>query len=199
MPRKPKPASFRCFVGLRFTLLEQVQPLLDDLKACATDQSSKLRVAARENLHITLKFLGSINEDQLLSTKSLLEELASKYHGFELQCRGIGIFKNSIWVGIEPDDYLATLVDELNDSLAVLGIDGLQKPYVPHVTLARFGREAKIKLSTLQEKFADKEWGKIRVEKVYLYKSDTLPEGARYTILKGFALESSATISDGQT
>jgi|FLOH01.1.fsa_nt_gi RNA 2',3'-cyclic 3'-phosphodiesterase len=199
MPKKPKPNKLRCFVGLKYSLLEQLQPLIDDLKACANDENNKLRITPPQNLHITLKFLGSANKDQLPSIKLLLGELASKYHSFELQCRGIGIFKNSIWVGIEPEDYLTSIASELNDSFASLGFNAEQKPYIPHVTLARFGQQAKIGLSAMQEKYVGKQWGNIKVEKFYLYKSDTIPEGARYTILKGFKFDSGAIASKPET
>lgn len=189
MRKIPRSTRIRCFVGLKFNLLEQIQPLIDDLKVCAADESNKLKIAAPKNLHITLKFLGWAGEDQLLSIKSLLDEMASRYQPLELRCRGVGFFKNSIWVGIENETQLAALTTEMNEAFAALGFTADKNSYVPHVTLARFSKEAKTKLAALQEKYAERDWGILKAEKMYLYNSYTLPEGAKYTIMKGFKFE----------
>ena len=189
---KSRPSRLRCFVGIQFTLHYQIQALLTDLNLCAEDEASKLRIAAPGNLHITLKFLGSVKEEGLDSIQPLVEQFAARHNPFDLNCTGIGIFKNSIWIGVESNDLLTSLVSDLNQAFLHLGYEPELKPYTPHITLARFGKHAMIKLSALQQKYAGKSWGTIRVDKIRLYKSDTRPEGARHTILKSYALEESS-------
>ena len=190
--RKSKPSHLRCFVGIRFTLHDQIKTLLTDLANCTQDESSKLRIAPPENLHITLKFLGSVPEQQLITIQSVLKQLAANYQPFDLSYSGIGFFKNSIWIGVESNNYLNSIAGMVDQAYSELGFSPEHKPYVPHITLARFGKNAKIKLSALQEKYAGKSWGNTKVDKIRLYKSDTLSEGARYTILKSYTLQDSS-------
>ncbi len=190
--RKSKPSKLRCFVGIRFTLHAQITALLSDLATCAEDETSKLRIAPPENLHITLKFLGSVPEAQLPTVQSLLKQLVIKHRPFDLSCAGIGFFKNSIWIGVESNKYLNSIASDADQAFSELGFGAEPKPYVPHITIARFGKNAKIKLSALQEKYKVKSWGTIKADKIQLYKSDTLPEGARYTILENYTLEDSS-------
>ena len=188
MSKPPKPTKLRCFVGLKFALHDQIKPLLEDLKIRTEDKSSKLRIVPPENLHITIKFLGSVGRNQLNSIRALLSELSGKHQQHELHCQGIGFFKNSIWVGIHTDHYLNAIATEMNMAFVSLGFNAQQKKYVPHVTVARFNRDARIKLSTLLEIYSGKIWGIIPVKEILLFKSDTLPEGARYSILDNYKL-----------
>lgn len=187
--REAKPSKLRCFVGIQFTLHDQIKALLNDLATCALDETSKLRIAPPENLHITLKFLGSVPETQLITIQSVLKQVTIKHRPLDLSYAGIGFFKNSIWIGVESNDYLSSIASGVDQAFSALGFSKELKPYVPHITLARFGNNAKIKLSELQEKYAGKLWGTIKVNKIHLYKSDTLPQGARYTILESYSIK----------
>ncbi|CAN0494718.1 unnamed protein product, partial [Discosporangium mesarthrocarpum] len=101
---------------------------------------------------------------------------------------GIGVFKNSLWVGIANNEQLTALAGELNAAGRLLGVADEAKGFVPHVTVARFGKDVRPKLSGLLEKFATTQWGSFSARKCYLYQSETLQEGARYSILKGYPL-----------
>ncbi len=184
----PKPKRVRVFVGLEFNLHDEIKPLMVDLADYAAVTSSKLRLAPPENLHITLKFLGSVLESNLGPLDTLLGQVAGRHQYMELQVKGIGFFKNSIWIGMAERPELTALALDLDQAFSALGFQPEQKGFVPHVTVARFGREAKIKLSSLTQKYADRNWGSLLSQDIQLYRSDTLPEGPGYSVLNNHKL-----------
>lgn len=190
MSKKPKTLKLRCFVGITFTLHRQISSLLKELEELAVDASNRLRVAPPENLHITLKFLGSVDKEQLTRVRAVLERLKNEHHPFELQCKGIGIFKNSMWIGILPDDYLHTIVTEMNRAFSVLEFGEMQHSFVPHITIARFDPNSKPKFIGFLQKYSAMEWGTIQVKEYQLFKSDTLADGAKYSVLGNYRLNS---------
>ena len=192
-PRKrpgktPKPTRIRCFAGIRFEKLEMLQALLAELDLLVDDPASKLRIVPPANLHITLKFLGSVDEKKLGEIDMALKAVAAKQAPMELSYEGIGVFKNSIWVGVTANEALTRLATDIDAACAALGFKQEEKTYVPHITLARFDRNGKIKLSERQEKFSEKKWGTSRVRNMSLFKSETLPEGAKYSVIGQYEL-----------
>lgn len=188
MPRKPKPLPLRCFVGVKFPLLQQIKPLLDELSEIAKDESLKIRVSPPANLHLTLKFLGTVAPEQEVPLQSILAQVGHQLESFNLDCSGTGFFKNSMWVGVEETEALQELVFDLNQGLSLLGFEIEARAYSPHVTVARFAGTAKEKLKALETKYQDRHWGSLEVNKFHLYKSHTLAEGAKYFILSKYEL-----------
>lgn len=192
MPKEPKPPKLRCFIGIQFTLQDEIRSLLEDLSQI-DDEAARIRIVPAKNLHITLKFLGSVLESQLDEIETRLKQLASRHEPLALHCEGIGFFKNSLWLGISPNDRLCTLAAHLNQAFSsqAVGSNGQaanKKPYVPHVTLARFSREAKPRLLLVKKKFEDTHWGDFQAKQFHLYRSQTLEDGARYSIIDSYGL-----------
>lgn len=190
--RKPERISkLRCFVGIPAVTGLNLEPLQQQLAQLAADPVTGMRPAPVENLHVTLKFFGSIGEQELGPIEARLVEMVTHHQPFGLSIDGLGFFKNSVWVGVketldtQPCHQLARAIDQ---SVAELGIAQDTRTYTPHVTVARFAADAKMKLSRLREQFTDCHWGDLNVSKICLYKSETLPEGARYSILREFKL-----------
>lgn len=192
MPKKLKVPPLRCFVGVKFPLLQQIKPLLDELTNLAKDESLKIRMTPPANLHLTLKFIGTVAEGQESPIQSILTQVGHQLKSFKLDCSGVGFFKNSIWVGAQITEQLQELVVDINQGLAVLDFEVETKPYSPHITIARFAGGAKEKLKTLEAKYESKEWGQMDVNKFHLYRSETLPEGPKYFILSKYELGKSA-------
>lgn len=183
--RKKKTRPLRLFLGLGFPLYEKLAPLHEDLNKLATEEPS-MRVAPAANLHITLKFLGALKPEQVTEIHALCAPICARYQTMEIQSKGIGVFKNSLWVGIAKHETLTALASELNEAGRLLGVADEAKDFMPHVTVARFGKVARPQLSPLLEKYQNTEWGNFSALKCYLYQSETLQEGARYSILQGY-------------
>ena len=191
MTRKTHTASSpkqRLFVGIKFTLYEEIQPAIIDVARTLTDKKVKFRMSPPQNLHLTLKFLGSVLESDLRKIDSIVSHAATRHRAMQLHCAGIGFFKNSIWIGIKDNLLLAALTLELDQAFVPLGIYPERKARVPHVTVARFGIGAKIVLAPFREKYFSRDWGLLPVSEMILYKSETLKEGARYSIINSYKL-----------
>lgn len=186
--KKAKPARLRLFLGLQFPLFSQLSPLIDRLGQLAADPETKLRLMAPENIHVTVKFLGAIEETRLREVSAMAKSLCAKRGELALSCRDVGFFKQSIWVGIDGNDSLAELAGEFDEAGTLFDLPPENKSFEPHVTVARFDKQAKIKLSGLREEFAGRHWGDFTASAVKLYLSETLPDGARYTILESYPL-----------
>ena len=191
MTRKTLTASSRkqrLFMGIKFTLYEEIQPAIIDVARTLTDKKVKFRMSPPQNLHLTLKFLGSVLESDLRKIDSIVSHAATRHRAMQLHCAGIGFFKNSIWIGIKDNLLLAALTLELDQAFVPLGICPERKARVPHVTVARFGIGAKIVLAPFREKYFSRDWGLLPVSEMILYKSETLKEGARYSIINSYKL-----------
>ena len=187
--RPQKSPRLRCFFGIRFTLADEIAAMREELSALRGDSAEAIRLAPDQNLHITLKFLGSVEESNLPILESILKEVALRHGPMALHASGAGVFKNSCWVGIDEDAGLTKLAQDLDTACMAVGALNEDKAYLPHVTVARFGKDVKPKLSALLEKFAEHKWGTIKVDQICLYRSDTLAEGARYTVISEAKLD----------
>lgn len=166
---------------------------MEDLSQIDDDETIRIRIVPPKNLHITVKFLGSVLESQLGQTAAQLTQLASKFEPLQLHCEGIGCFKNSLWIGIKPDARLDAIATKTHQAFSLAELNPSSqppdsKPYIAHVTVARFNHGAKDQLLLLQKKYANKYWGELRAKQIHLYRSQTLGEGARYSIIDSYNL-----------
>src|SRR5947209_14928511 len=103
-----------------------------------------VRFVRPEGLHVTLKFLGEVSEERAERTVEALRGVRAS--PFELELRGTGFFPNEkrpriFWVGLHahPADALGQLATQVEEACAVVGFPREQRPFQPHVTLARLG------------------------------------------------------------
>src|SRR5687768_17456269 len=94
------------------------------------------------NLHITIKFIGEWPVERLDELKAALQGLAGRHAAPELEIRGFGWFPNPhsprvFWSGVHDNRRLKDLARDTDSALLPLGIGIEEKPYSPHLTLAR--------------------------------------------------------------
>ncbi|MCS7133685.1 MAG: RNA 2',3'-cyclic phosphodiesterase [Candidatus Caldarchaeum sp.] len=143
-----------------------------------------LKPVERENLHITLIFLGEINEPEVAVASRALETIEAK--PFEIEFRGAGYFPgggrvNVVWVGVKAGaEELKNLHNQLKSKLRNLRLEN--EKFVPHVTVCRvkFIKNRNSLLEVLS-KNVDTLFGKQRVEKVVLKKSVLTASGPIYS------------------
>jgi len=166
--------------------LDQVRPL------------AKLAWSPVENLHITTKFVGEWPERPLDKTAPGLEEMKMALAAVaipepvDIEIRGLGWFPNPhrprvFWAGVEAREPLRNLARATEQATAQLGVPVEERPYSPHVTLARIRNP--VPLDSLREAVSKHEtqtFGQFRASAFYLY----LSAGGRYTRLMEFPLSS---------
>ena len=166
---------------------EALRSLLQRLKPLA-----KLSWSRVENLHITTKFIGEWPEERLEEIKCALA--ATPAPGpIVIAVRGLGWFPNErrprvFWAGIDGGEPLRALAHATEQAVAQLGIPVEERPYSPHLTLARI-KEAvpldalrKVLLTLPSECGFD--LGSFRASNFFLY----LSANGRYTQLARFPI-----------
>ncbi len=113
--------------------------------------SRDFRLIGPEKLHLTLKFLGDVAEDDLGRLTRALEPLRERHEPFEVSTSGFGAFPSEkrariLWAGIgEGSEPLRAVAQSVEDLLEPAGFGREERPYVPHLTLGRArGRQAKL-------------------------------------------------------
>lgn len=125
-------------------------PLPDAVKRELKERSAKLRAAYDyrrwvhgQDYHITLKFLGPCAPQQLTEVRRALPAAVRGAAPFTLQLGGVGCFGRSdapriLWAGVRGDlDVLRRLQAAAEAAVSPLGFPPEDRPYSPHVTLAR--------------------------------------------------------------
>ena len=160
-----------------------------------------------ESLHVTLKFIGEQPQDCVDSIAAVLETI--EMPSFELAIAENGFFPNAkaprvFWIGVGPSDRLLALAKRVDDVVAELGLAREERPYSPHLTLARGpgrssgsptwgkGDRANSVFAPLQkrlEQFRPPIFGTMAVREFILYQSQLSPSGSKYTKLRRFPLQ----------
>jgi len=158
-----------------------------------------------ESMHVTLKFIGEKPVEAVEEIKRAVAGVGSE--PFEISFRGYGFFPTAksarvFWAGIEAGPQLASLARAVDQATAKLGIPKEEHAYSPHLTLARGGGRSGAPDSQkgdrpnrgfqkLQEKLAampTPEFGTMTAREFFLYESQLLRGGARYTKIERFGL-----------
>jgi 2'-5' RNA ligase len=180
-----------------FVALETPPEIQQALHQISADLKAKLkglplRWVAVENIHLTLKFLGDIWEDNIKAISDLLLAKTKSVPTFEIELGGLGVFPNPrkptvIWVGVAAPEILTDLQKLLETELSQLGLPAEQRPFSPHLTLARVRREARTAdLQRIGEIIASTRIAapaEGRIDSVTLFRSDLKPSGAVYNAL----------------
>lgn len=92
-----------------------------------------------EDLHLTLRFIGEVQEDVAHDIDSVLSGL--RVAPFDISLSGIGEFggkdPHALWVGIAKSEPLMTLARKIEHALQRMGLEPETRKYVPHITIAR--------------------------------------------------------------
>ena len=147
-----------------------------------------VKLVEPENIHITLKFLGEIQEKDLEIVNSIVSESVEGIKKFYINMVGVGAFptpKNPrvIWVGVsEGAQELTNLAVKVSSQLERLGFRKENRPFSPHVTICRVKRYNP-RLKELIKRYEDQEFGKFLVKEVRVKQSKLTPQGPIYKTL----------------
>jgi RNA 2',3'-cyclic 3'-phosphodiesterase len=144
-----------------------------------------------DNLHATLKFIGEVAPEKAVQIGDALATVQTR-QPVVVEFRDIGFFPDArrpktAWVGIQPPQMLSSLAAEANRVLAPLGIHREEKPFVPHLTIARF-KETFLS-PALRAEIEDpksRNFGTLTTGEFHLIESKRKSAGAEYTTLRSF-------------
>ncbi|MCC7495411.1 MAG: RNA 2',3'-cyclic phosphodiesterase [Fimbriimonadaceae bacterium] len=168
---------------------DRIEAVRDPLKELAPDG----RWVHPSLWHVTLKFLGDVEDELIPAVAAIVSEVAGRYDAFDVSVSGMGMFPNHdrprvLWAGLtEGADLLAELSRAIDEGLDGLGFEPDEQGFEPHMTLARFRDpyEAGGLAGALDR---ESEIARFEVDAVVLMKSVLRPRGPDYTVIERLAL-----------
>lgn len=176
---------------------EALTRLVDELakRIDPPGSGSKRRVkwVERDNLHLTVRFLGSTPESRLTEIRSVLEPPFGS-RTFDLRFDRLGAFPDRgaprvVWVGASADAAPAEMAQrELEQRLESLGVPLERRPFRAHLTLGRFREPSRAREGRVIREFTMAPIGPLLVDHITLYESHLSSRGPAYDALMRMAL-----------
>ena len=197
----------RIFIGIDLDpeVRTRIERFIEGVEGFAPDA----RWARPESLHITLKFIGEQPPERVEAITERFRRVESS--AFEIRAAGHGFFPTAkaprvFWIGIHAGPQLAELAESIDTATTELGIPREDRPYSPHLTLARAGAGRRsgspkwrkgdgpnVTFAVIEKRLAaigELDFGRITAREFILYQSQLSPAGSKYTKLQRFALNS---------
>lgn len=183
----------RTFIAIE--LPEDVRALFEELQNGMRSFGVKARWVRPSNIHLTLKFLGDIDEGRVDSIDLEIKNTLKRHAAFKLQARGLGVFPGIkrprvLWVGLSGQvNQLIDLQKELELGFEALGFPREKRPFKGHLTIGRFKQRTEPgKILDAMKTFNGFTPREFMVRDVTFYKSVLKQTGAEYTRLTHSAL-----------
>jgi 2'-5' RNA ligase len=163
-----------------FTALDVPDPVRDRCAACRDDESLDARWSPPANYHVTLRFIGEVNEDAFPRYRDAVASVNAD--PVTLSPYGLDVLPSRrsprvLMVGMDRTDSLLALHTALSDALAEVGLDREDRTYRPHVTLARLN-DASPEAVHQFLRAHDLDLPTFTVSAFHLYESTLTPDGA---------------------
>lgn len=141
-------------------------------------------------LHLTLRFVGEVDSPLGDDVAAALGSV--QHQRFSIALHGVGQFgsrgrANALWAGVRPHDALGHLHRKVDQALVRAGLEPERRAYLPHITLARFGRDSG-GLDTFLVRHAGLGSDPFEVTDFALFESRLGHEGASYTMVERYSL-----------
>jgi 2'-5' RNA ligase len=177
--------ALRCFIAVEIP--GPVKRSLGDMIANLKKSGSDVKWLPPENIHITLKFLGSTDESLLEKIKGSLSKKFSPYSPFYITISGVGCFPDErrprvVWVGThESSGHVRDVHKAIEAEMAKFGFPVEEREFSPHLTIGRVkGRKGMAALMKMLDAYRQVSFGDLEVGGVTLMKSELNPAGAKY-------------------
>ena len=150
-----------------------------------------------QNIHLTLKFLGAISQENLERFEKLLQLETVSHKSFTMVVEGLGVFPSArrprvIWIGIKAPPALIDLQGRIEMATAKLGYPPEERTFSPHLTIGRIGQNNTAvdmkNISLILKKTSARNFGIVTVNELSIFKSDLIPSGPIYTRLYALPL-----------
>ncbi len=179
----------RAFIAI--DLPESIQAALGQQQAAFRAACPDARWTRPEGIHLTLKFLGEISDDQVRQVTEALAGL-TPFASFSIAVKGFGFFPDArrprvFWVGLEAPPALGELANRVESCMEKLGFAREERSLTPHLTLARFKvPRPQPALQALLTQRGELSLGQFEVSEFFLFESKLSPHGAEYRKIARF-------------
>lgn len=183
----------RTFIAI--SVPEQVKEKISDLQRKLKTRGGHIKWVRPQSMHLTLKFLGDVEESKIDAIAESVREAVSTQKPFTISVSGTGVFPHPgrprvLWVGVEQGrETLTLLADNIDRSFTALGFKPEKRKFSAHLTLGRVKSLKNIDDTLRVMNATEFQGGSFRTEELMVMKSELRPEGAQYTTLHKIKLE----------
>ncbi len=175
----------RAFISINLLCTDSIFRLLNDLN------NLKIRTVNPDQLHITLKFLGDVDEPLIDKIKTVVDEVCNDFYSFDFSLTDIRTFLRKdgsgiIWIGSDNKE-VPIISKILDEQLFKIGIPKETKPFKNHVTIGR----PKYNIREIAKYCDDRNYvfEKQQIDSIFLMSSVLTPDGPIYKIEKRSSLQ----------
>lgn len=179
-------STFRGFIAVDIKATENIIRFLNEINKINAD----IKTVDPKNIHITLKFLGDVQDEKIKPIKDIIKDAVKGISSFNLKLKSSGVFPNKnyirvVWIGIQDSDNLKKIARNIDEEIFKLGFKKENRDFSAHLTLGRV-KTAKNKDILLKkvEEYTDFDFGTQEVKSIKLKKSELTPSGPIYTTLE---------------
>ena len=177
--------KMRLFIALKTTPYEDI--LYEKLKEIKPQFTEGIKWVSKENLHVTVKFLGEVKPDFLETTKSIVDEVAKTFKSFTFFIEGISGFPKPtyarvLFFSIKDEGHFIEFIMRMLDKEFEQHNFKREESYIPHIT---FGRVKYGFVDLSSKKFSDIKFT-VQAYGLTLIESVLNPEGPTYNEIKYF-------------
>jgi 2'-5' RNA ligase len=180
-----------------FIAVEIAAPTIASISAAIEQLKPRIegvRWIAPSNFHLTVKFLGDIDESKVNPVGEALTSALRPFPPCTINAKGLGVFPSIkrprvLWVGLVGSE-LITLATQVDLALVRLGFSREERGFTPHLTIGRWRQGAKTDstLGTALDRWQDFDFGPSAIDEVILFQSMLKPKGAIYSRIKVVSL-----------
>ena len=160
------------------------------------DLGAPVKWVAEENLHVTLRFLGEVPEEQAGPIGESLAQAVTAVRPFDVTLGGVGAFPDLgdprvLWLGVERHPALELLANDVEKTLQGFGFEPELRPFQPHLTIGRLKKDAaRHSARGLEAPAREMAYsGMVAVEAIDLMVSKPGPGGSAYRVLRHASLD----------
>lgn len=149
----------------------------------------KVRWQTEDQIHLTLRFIGEVEENRAEEIRLMLSEVSFK--AFPIRLSGVGKFGSPrrarmVWAGIEGSNKLKPLQEKITNVLRRAGIPPDERKFTPHITLGRIKGNNGPRLQEFLEGNHDLSMPRFEVEEFHLMQSHLGRTGAYYRVIETY-------------
>lgn len=181
----------RTFIAIEIepSIKEKISELINKL----SQTGARVGWVKKESIHLTLKFLGEVDEKKIKEVSERLKEISSRTKPFKIRIEGAGWFPEGslnprvLWIGIKYPEQLRVLWKGIEKEMKELGFKEEERDFSPHITIGRVKEKERISaVLEILKKFMTTFFGETEVKSIVLFKSVLKPDGAEYTPIEKF-------------
>lgn len=176
----------RTFISVDIPLTDVIDEVLGEMR-----RADNVRPVPKEQIHLTLKFLGDQDEKKI---ERLCSSLRDSLHGtepFDIRVEGVGAFPDIrhpkvVWLGVKDPKPLIELANKVDSAVKAMKLKSDDKRFSPHITIGRVNGRAD--LDDFFGRYKGTSFCTCRCDHIDVMKSVLTPKGAIHSVVERIEL-----------